>query len=192
MKMKKMKHGIMLVTMLAGALAVNVASAQVYAGATIGKFHWTENCQGGVRCSNANSGYKVFAGYTTGSVFSIEASYADLGKMAASASANSAVGSSGEKIRSMDLAGVLRARFGSELMAFAKLGVASVKTPVSSANTNGLVSSESSLVPVGGVGVTVNFTKELSARAELETRKVKFAGGKESVTNVSIGMQYSF
>ena len=78
------------------------------------------------------------------------------------------------------------------MMAFAKLGVASVKTPVSSANTNGLVSSESSLVPVGGIGVTVNFTKELSARAELETRKVKFAGGKESVTNVSIGMQYSF
>ena len=187
-----MKHRMMLATMLASALVVNTASAQVYAGATIGKFHWTENCQGGVRCSNANSGYKVFAGYTTDSVVSVEASYADLGKMAVSASENGAVGSSGVKARSMDIAGVLRGRLGNELMAFAKLGVATVRTSASSGSANGPVTGGSLLTPVGGIGVTVNFTRELSARAELETRKVKLAGSKETVTNFSVGMQYSF
>jgi hypothetical protein len=55
-----------------------------------------------------------------------------------------------------------------------------------------VLSGGSLLTPVGGIGVTVNFTKELSARAELETRKVKLAGSKETVTNFSVGMQYSF
>jgi len=134
----------------------------------------------------------MFAGYTTGSVVSVEASYADLGKMTVSAGESGAIGSSDVKAKSMDIAGVLRGRLGNELMAFAKLGVATVRTSASSGNANGSVAGESLLTPVGGIGVTVNFTRELSARAELETRKVKLAGSKETVTNISVGMQYSF
>lgn len=189
-----MKRTLMMAGLVAGMLASAVASAQVYVGGTVGSYNWNDSCDGTVSCSKSNTGFKLLAGYAINPMFSVEASYSDLAKIKATVRDSGMNVNVEVKGKSYEIAGVARAPINADFSVFGKLGFASTKTDasVSVLGTGVNIAGESLTTPVAGLGLTYNLTKELALRGEIETRKVKFDGQKESVNNYSVGVQYAF
>ena len=172
----------------AAASAQTVPSSPFYAGAEVGKGSWNDNCNSTMTCSTNSNTYKLFGGYQIDKNFAVEGSYFSLGSINGSANINGALSPLRLKGTGFEIDGVYNQELTNQLTGFAKLGVASIKTEGS-----GMISdSTTSTQPVIGVGLKYKLTNELSLRTEFESRKVKFEGDKETVNNLSVGLQYHF
>ena len=181
---------------IAAAIAVSglfitaSASAQYYAGATVGQARWNGDCSGTTSCKTTDTAFKVLGGYNIDNTnWGVEASYFNLGKVTVSDGALK-----GEiKGSGVDLSGVYRASFNNQWGGFAKLGIAYVKGEVEASLGSAHASqSTNSTQAVVGAGVTYAFDKNISVRAEVESRKVEVPNSSGNVTNFNIGLQFAF
>jgi OmpA-OmpF porin, OOP family len=131
----------------------------------------------------------VFGGYNLTKELAIEAAYGSLGK-----TSGNVLGVPVEiKADSLDIAGVFKLPITSEFSGFGKLGVSSVKTE-GSAGTGGVsfTTSDRTTQLLAGLGLTYNFSKDVSFRGEWENRRVELEGDKNTVNTFTIGAQFNF
>jgi OOP family OmpA-OmpF porin len=178
----------------ASASAQSTTQGQTYVGITAGQSKFSDDCKGTTTCDTKDTAYKLFGGYNFDKNFAIEASYFSLGKASATATVGTTTAKADVKATGFEIAGVVNHEFATDFSGFAKLGLARVTADVSgsAAGIYGASRSDSSVQPVFGLGLTYKISKEIALRTEFETRKVKFDGDKETVRNVSVGVQYTF
>ena len=189
-----LKNKLMIALLAASGLMFSAAaSAQVYVGGTVGKASWSEDCTGLDGCTTNSSAYKILGGYNINDKFAVEASYFSLGTVNGTQGTPGGLNAYNLKGTGFELSGLYNQALTDKLTGFAKVGVARIK-----ASNNYIVQdapgsdSTTSTAPVFGVGLTYKLTDKLALRSEVETRKIKYNGDKEAVTNYSVGMQYSF
>lgn len=184
----KMSAAIVGLVLSAAASAQSTFTSQTYLGAEVGKGSWNDNCNASMPCSTNSNTYKIFGGYQFDKNFALEGSYFSLGSIKGSANYNGGLNPLRLKGTGFELDAVYQHELANQLSGFAKLGVASIKTEGSGAISDSTTSTQ----PVIGVGLNYQLTKELSLRTELESRRVKFEGNKETINNLSVGLQYHF
>ncbi|MFI4939566.1 MAG: outer membrane beta-barrel protein [Burkholderiales bacterium] len=184
---------IVAATLMAASLMLSAsASAQVYAGASVGEAKWNADCAGTVSCTNNDTAYKIFGGYSFGPRWDAEVSYFSVGTAKASFSGVSV----DMKGTGFDIAAVYKVPLSKDWTVFGRMGVAEVKGQADAAMGafSGSVTTNSAQ-PVVGFGVIYNVTQNFDIRADIDSRKVKVvsgSGGSGNVTNFTIGGQVSF
>ncbi|HET7772540.1 MAG TPA: porin family protein [Burkholderiaceae bacterium] len=175
--------------LLAGLGSTGAAMAQTaqgpYVGATAGVSRFSVDCTGTTTCDKSGTAFKLYGGMNFNEIFGAEVSYNELGK-----AKGTVLGVGVEnKVRSFDVAGTARYPVSNDVSVFGKLGMGNIRAKVSAA---GLSESDSSWQPVVGVGVNWNLSKEFALRAELENRRYKFQGEKDTINTFSVGAQMNF
>ena len=185
-----MKKLLIATALLASSSAVFAAG--IYAGGSIGHTRGGNiDCDGTTECSKNSAGGKAFVGYQINDMFSVEASYFDLGTMKfADATDRAEFKSTGYGVR-----GLASFPFTKDFSGFVGLGINRVKSKVSA--TLGTLSGSAdntSTKPSFAVGVDYSLTTALKLRGEIENTRFDAGGtdGSYNVTNFSIGLKYSF
>ena len=172
------------------------ASAQMYAGVTVGSSNWNLDCSGATTCDKSGSAFRLLGGYDLSPNVALEAGYFSVGKAKASGSLLGYTGGVEMGGTGIDFSGVFKTTPAGGFSGFAKLGLGYVR-----GKTDAIVGtvagshSESSVQPVVGFGALYEVSKDVSLRAEIESRQVKLVdgdGGKGRVANFSVGVQVGF
>lgn len=185
-----MKKSILIAAVFAAATSVN-ASAQVYAGATVGSSRYDLDCAGVTSCKTGGTALKVLAGYQVTPLFALEATYFDLGKISGKELGFDVSGGA----TGVDFSGVARMQLTQDIGMFARVGIAHVEGKITGKmGTKSETFKHSSTQPVFGVGSTYNINKNLRVRAEFEMHRAKVArdGDTVRVANYSLGLENSF
>ncbi|KPF70435.1 hypothetical protein IP84_01505 [beta proteobacterium AAP99] len=186
MKKTQIAAAALLLLGLGSTGAVMAQTAQgSYVGATAGVSRFSGDCTGTTSCDRNGTAFKLYGGVNFNEIFGAELSYSDLGK------AKAAVGPfSGEiKARAFDVAGTARFPVTNDVSVFGKLGMSNIRAKGSAL---GFSESDTSWQPVAGVGVNWNLSKEFALRAELENRRYKLGGEKDTINTLSVGAQMNF
>lgn len=168
------------------------ASAQMYAGASVGQSKSNIDCAGTLKCDKTATAYKIFGGYQIDKIFAIEGTYFDLGKNRAELKYNGVTTSNTVKSSGFELAGLAKYDFTEDLSGFVKLGVARVSADASSSAVGKFNVSTNSTQAVYGVGMNYKLTKDVALRAELESRRSKLFDETARVNTLTVGAQMSF
>jgi OOP family OmpA-OmpF porin len=189
-----LKKNILAVAIVLGSAfaSAHAAAQATYFGGSVGRAKWNFDCVGSTSCHTAAGSWKLFGGHDFSPNFGVEGSYVYLNEVGASDSYLKATFTG----RGADIAGVAKTTAVNNFVGFAKLGVAFMKGEIGVAGS-GYIGSEThySGQPLIGLGVIYQIDKKISIRAEVDNRKVKVSGYRDStsgVTNFSIGLQSEF
>jgi OOP family OmpA-OmpF porin len=182
---------------LASAMLSTSASAQFYAGGSVGSNVSNEPCFFYSNCTKSNTGYKLFTGYDFNKQFAIEASYLQLGKAASSFTDGTIFRNQSLQTSGISLAGVMNHDFTDNFTGFVKLGLASLKetdkVKYSSPSTNFNGSSDWTNTNVMfGAGVKYKVNDKVSLRLEFEQYRDKSNVRRNNAQQISAGVQYGF
>ena len=183
---RNFKQGIAGLLVLALCGFTGVASAAGYIGASAG-ITTVDVCDDvtavlpGLNCDDEDTGLKVFGGFKANQNFAIEALWADLGEVSASAGGTTAtVGVDG-----FGIAAVGMIPLGEKFGVFGKVG-AFMWDASGGGAASGL--SEDGTDLMFGAGVNWNFTEKVGLRAEWE----RFDIDGDDVDFLSVGVQFNF
>ena len=190
-----LKKNILAAALVLGSALVSAhAAAQAtYFGGSVGRAKWNFDCAGATSCHTAAGTWKLYGGHDFTPNFGVEGSYVYLNEVGASNSSVLGIFNG----RGADIAGVAKTASMNNFVGFAKLGIAFMKgeiTAFSTALGNGSETHYSGQ-PLIGLGVMYQIDKKVSVRAEVDNRKVKISGFKDStfgVTSFTIGLQSEF
>ncbi len=159
-------------------------AAQGYLGLSVGKTGFDPDCRPGFGCDDSDTGFKIAAGALGADIWGVEISYIDLGKIDASGGSQEASG--------LTLSGIASLPFTPAFSAFAKLGVTYARTKTSAIAAGVSTGSENGFGVSYGAGLAYAINAQLSAVAEYEQYRIKFAPGSQTLDFVSIGVRYRF
>ena len=188
-----LKKNIFAVAFVLGTAFLSAhASAESYMGASLGRAKWNVNCAGATGCHTAAASAKFFGGYEINRYFGLEGGYVYMNEV----SANDSMLKAAFNARGVDFAAVVKTPAYADFTGFAKLGTAFMKGEIF-ATAGGFQGSEThySSQPLGALGVTYQFDKKMSLRAEVDYRKVKVSSFKDTTygaTTFSLGFQSEF
>lgn len=185
-----MKNLVIATALLACSSAALAAADGPYIGGSIGYARSNIDCAGTTSCSNNATAGKAFIGYSFNDMFSLEASYFDLGK------ADATIGAAAIDIKSTGygLRGLVAIPFGKDFSGFAALGVNRMKSNAT-VKVGAFAGSldETSTKPSIAVGLDYSITPALKLRGEIENFRLNALGGSSySVNNFSVGLKYKF
>ncbi len=189
---KTLSSSLLLITSL---IVVPSASAQLTIGGTSGQSKWSSACnKGTVQCDKNANAYKIFATYDINKNFAIEASLFSLGKLEVNARTANGRTYATADATGFELASVLKQNITKDFDAFAKLGLAHVSVGT---NENApllffMAAETTSTQPVAGLGLTYKINENIALRGEFEIRRTKLGNEKNTIHNLSVGVQYSF
>jgi OOP family OmpA-OmpF porin len=185
---------------LGGLVAASQASAQgIYIGASAGTSNFDDDIATGLITSGTvdtgSSGFKLFGGYQFGEHFGVELAYVDLGKADYSGSYFGAPVTGGKvEIWGLNMSGVGILPLNSTFAVFGKVGLfaweAKAKDTTGGAQFSGYSSGADFSL---GAGLSVRFTKNISARVEWE--RFGLTGADFDLGNadlLSLGIVYKF
>lgn len=184
-----MKNLLIAAVLLASSSAV--LAQGVYVGGSVGYARSNVDCAGTTNCSTNSTGAKAFVGYQINDMFSLEASYFDLGK------ANATVGTAGIDIKSTGygLRGLISVPFNKDFSGFAAVGINRVKSKatVTVGTLTGSLDTTSTK-PSLALGVDYALTPALKLRGEFENIRFDAPAnsGNYNVNTFSVGLKYSF
>lgn len=171
------------------------SSAQVSIGGMSGQSKWSSECNSAaIQCDTSSNAYKIFAVYDVNQHFALEASLFSLGKLTSNAKITSNRAYTKAKATGFELAGIFKKDMTEELGAYAKLGLARISVDTNS-NTPlifFMAAETTSTQPVVGLGLTYQLSKNFALRGELEARHTKLGSEKNTIHNLSVGIQYRF
>jgi OOP family OmpA-OmpF porin len=179
------KHALVAAALLGGAL-VSAQAADFFAGASVGRSHYHVDDFPGVSIDRNDTGYKVFGGASFTPNFGLEAGYANLGKV--KASAGGMTGSLRGTGFYVDAVGEFPV--GGNFSLFGKIGAfrgeakAEVPTVGSDKDTGTDVKF--------GFGGAYALNKNLSVRAEWERYRFNVFDDKGDTDLFSVGVSYKF
>ena len=171
------------------------ASAQFTIGGTTGSAKWSSECnKGSVQCDKNAKAFKIFTAYELDQNFAIEASLFSLGKLKVNTKTATGKSYTTADATGFELAGVLKQNITEDFATFGKIGVARVSVGT---NDNApllffMASETTSTQAVGGLGLTYHISKKFALRGEFEIRRTKLGNEKNTIHNVSAGVQYRF
>ncbi len=179
MSMKKMVLAAVLAA-IAGS-----ASAQGYVGAVTGLTRYSVDCTGTTRCDKSDTGYKVYGGYQINPHWGVEVGYTDFGKT------KGTVGALDLEVeaKAFSAVGVLRGQFSTDWSGVLRLGIASVKSKLSTAFGS---KSESNVKAYAGIGLEYALTNELKVTASGDFTDAEVEDQSGGVKMLSLGLQYGF
>jgi OOP family OmpA-OmpF porin len=189
-----LKKNILVAALVLGSALVSAhAAAQAtYFGGSVGRAKWNFDCVGSTSCHTAAGTWKLFGGHDFSPNFGVEGSYVYMNEVGASDSTLKATFNG----RGADIVGVAKTTPVNNFVGFAKLGVAFMKGEIV-ASAAGFTGSEThySGQPLIGLGIMYQIDKKVAVRAEVDNRKVKISGFRDStfgVTSFTIGLQSEF
>jgi OOP family OmpA-OmpF porin len=159
------------------ALAQSNASTGPYIGATVGKPDWKADSIGGVSGDSSGTGLKVYGGWRLNPYFGAELSAMRLGRLSGTLGDAKADG------YGLDAVGYLP--LSPDWTAFARAGVANIKTSVPGA-------SDRNSVPKFGLGAQYQLGPSTALRGEWERYRLDAFGSKSNTDMYSLGVQFSF
>lgn len=180
---------------LSGLLAATQASAQAFAGASIGQSDVDEDITAGLITSEArvdskDTAFKVFGGYMFNRHFGVEGAYVDLGEVSYSGSFFGSPVTGGK----VEATGFNVAALGSypvteEFSVFGKIGLFIWEAEASDTTAGVPFSAKTDGTDISfGLGVNYQFTRNLGVRAEWERFKLDEA----DADLISVGMVWRF
>ena len=185
---------------LGGLVAAPEASAQgIYIGASAGTINFeVDIATGHIRSGTVDTqsyGFKLFGGYQFGEHFGVELSYVDLGKASYSGSYYGATVTNGKvEVWGLNMSAVGTLPLNSTFAVFGKVGLfaweAKAKDTTGGVQFSGYTSGADFSL---GAGLSVRFTKNLSARVEWE--RFGLTGSDFDLGNadlLSLGIVYKF
>ena len=154
-----------------------------YLGLNVGKPRYNVSCAStSMLCDDRDRPTQLFAGTMIGSFWGAEVGYLSTGRMLRDGVET--------RVQGVNFSLVGRARFGSSLGVFGKVGtVYGHASPLASASSAS--GSEGFGLSFGG-GVSYDITPRLSARIEWDSNDFRFAGGRDPVRSTSLGLQYRY
>lgn len=190
-----MKRLVLTTVLLLVASSAYCEPAGWYAGASLGRSHYQETCDG-IRangfvgsCDDVDLGWRVWAGRGLTDHVGVELGYVDFGNVKGNGNFN--VDSS---IRGWTLHGVLSWPVNDRFTVFGKAGLIAAKV---STNRTGFSADDRDIAPGAGAGATYKMTDQLNLRAEWEFfGKVgdssPGATGDDTVDLMSLGLEYHY
>lgn len=181
-------------SLMAGLLvASSAALAQnVYVGGSVGQARHDVDCTG-LTCDRTDNGFKLFGGYMFTPNIGVEAHYVHLGETTVSGvlpplgAINGALKATGF---GASVVGVLPL---DAFSIFGKIGATYMDTKISGTFAGFSVSDSDKTTSANfGLGASYNFTRELAARLEWERFRAEYAGEKEDIDLISIGVTFRF
>lgn len=165
------------------------ASAQFYAGGTLGWAHIPLSCDTGASCEENDVGYRVHVGYDDTAKIAGELGYLNFGKADAKADVGSA--SSSIKAQAITIGLAFRQEFQPGLKGVLRVGAAHVQ--VKQTSSAAATDEGSGFNPHIGLGVEYTFMPNLQAIGAIDlTRGSTDDGNKGSLYLFSAGVQYRF
>lgn len=159
------------------ALAQSSASIGPYIGATVGKPDWKADSIGGLSGDSSGTGLKVYGGWRLNPYFGTELSAMRLGRL------SGPLGDAKADGYALDAVGYLP--LSPDWTAFARAGVANVKTSVPGA-------SDRNSVPKFGLGAQYQLGPSTALRGEWERYRLDAFGSKSNTDMYSLGVQFAF
>ncbi len=172
--------GLVLAT--AGAFAQSSTTPGWSMGASLGGSHWKGGDQGGIATDGADTGVKIYGGYSFTPNFALEGGYVDLGKFGG---ANGSLKSNGIFV---DAVG--KVPLGDT--GFSVLGRLGAYNGKLRSDTLGVIDSERGTNIKVGLGGQYDFNPNMGLRAEWERYRVDALGVKANTDMYSVGLNYKF
>lgn len=161
----------------APALAQDSTRVGPYVGATLGKPDWQTDAVGGISGDSSGTAAKLYGGWRLHPNFSAELSAMRLGRL------SGPLGSAKANGYALDAVGLLP--LSPDWSAFARAGVAQVKTRIAGASDRGTV-------PKFGVGTQYQLGAGWALRGEWERYRLDAFGSKSNTDLYSLGAQFAF
>lgn len=179
------------------ALTMGAAYAEGYVGASVGLTNYSIDCAGTETCDNSDSGAKVYAGFAFTPNLAAEIGYLDFGTAKASVydSHYGVTFALNNKATAITAALAARGAFTPALEGVARLGLAQVKTTMSSSVAGyGHLGSdtETKAKAYFGLALEYAFSKHVKGVASADFTQSEIYGESASLRMVSAGVQYNF
>lgn len=162
---------------MAAAQAQGNADTGPYAGITVGKPDWKADSIGGLSGDSSGTGLKAYGGWRFTPHLGAELSAVRLGRLSGPAGDAKANG------YGLDVVGYLP--FATDWTAFARAGIAQIKTRVPGA-------SDRNSAPKFGLGAQYQLGPSTSLRGEWERYRLDAFGSKSNTDMYSLGVQFAF
>ena len=191
-----MKRILLIPVLLFAASSAYCESSGWYAGASLGRSHFQETCDG-IRsrgfigsCDDVDLGWRVWAGRELTDHLGVELGYVDFGNVQGTGNFN--VDAS---VHGWTLHGVLSWPVNDELTVFGKAGLIAAR--VKADTSTGFHARDDDIAPGAGAGVTYRLTDQLNLRAEWEFfGKVGNSSpggtGEDTMDLMSLGLEYHY
>jgi opacity protein-like surface antigen len=184
--MKKWVGGLVSVSAL---LLSGGAMAQGYVSFAAGQSKFVDTCSGISSCDDTGTALKVVGGYSIAEVFSLELGYLNFGKAKAFAFGANAEASAS----AVTLGGAFKANFTPDFAVHARLGIASVKTKVTTTSSFfNSSASETKAKAYYGLGLSYAVSREVAVEAGIDASKAELQGAKNDVRAITVGARFSF
>lgn len=156
-----------------------------YVGASLGRAEFDQRCVRGFDCDDPDLSGKIFAGGLFNEWLGAELGWIHFGR---------AKGSGGRtRAHGLNLSAVGTIPLSQAFSVFAKLGATYAWTRTSAAAATGVpTGSENGFAWSAGLGAAMDITPDWSAVLEWERHHLKFAGGRDDVDLVTLGLKYRF
>ena len=165
-------------------------SAQGYAVVSAGSSDLNADCSGTTTCDNSGTGFKLLGGYKFTPNMAAEFGYFDFGKATATLGALSA-----ENKNSAIGGGVaFHQNIATNWPLVARLGIASVKTTISSSipGFGSASDSESNIALYGGLGIGYRVSPTMSIDGAWDFSKSKYGDESGNISVLSLGLTFWF
>jgi OmpA-OmpF porin, OOP family len=176
------------------AIIASSAAATPYGVLSVGRSSLKFDCEGAAQCDKTNTGVKLMAGYRFTPQLGAELGYHTFGR----ASATDGFDGIGLRSTALGVGLSFQQDIGSQWMAFARLGVAQVRTRLS-VQINGVGEfrdTDKNVQPYGGLGIGYRLDKQVSLDGawDFYTSEYSKDGIDESgrANVLSVGLTFSF
>lgn len=172
-------RGALMAVAVAAALPALAQDTRLgpYVGGTVGKPDWSAGSVGGISGDSSGTGLKLYGGWRLHRHFGAELSAVQLGKL------NGATGDAKARGYGLDAVGYLP--LNADWTAFARAGVAQIKTSVPGA-------SDRNSAPKVGLGAQYQLSPSVALRGEWERYRLDAFGSKSNTDMYSLGAHFSF
>ncbi len=173
----------------------DATTPDAYLSLSAGPSRANVDCTGTSSCDRSSVAAKILFGYRIVPNFAIEASYARLGKVTATAMLDGSAATASIKGQSLGIgvAGLLPFGAAKEWTGIARIGIASNRAQVTASLDGASASdSESHAEPYFGLGLDYAFTPNLVAGIAWDATRLKYAGTSARVNAVSVVGTYRF
>lgn len=170
-------------TSTAEAYSLLPGTTRGYVAATIGAPEFDTACRFG--CDDPDWGFKVVTGGAWSNVVGLEVGYVNFGKADRNGGESKAHGANLSVVGNLPI--------GDMFNLFAKVGTTYAWTDVSASPLAAVPTGDDSGFGLSyGAGAALDLTRNWSVLAEWENHRIKFVGGRDDVSMLSLGVKYRF
>ncbi len=155
-----------------------------YVGGSVGRSYWDVDCIGTGECDDRGVGFKLQAGGSFNEVIGLELGYVHLGH------AKTAGGE--RKAQGATFVATLGVPIADRFRIFAKGGGIYSWTSVTGGAPGYATGDDRGVDWTWGAGATANLTQNWQLRVDWDRYRMDFAGGRDDVDLLSVGVQYRF